>query len=87
MDAKPLDYSSDDYGSFIRDLAGTTALAIEGGDPEIVPALMKRTDDVNMRLNYTTTQEKAWMLRAAYELTRQRTPLNIAVNLSPRPVW
>jgi uncharacterized protein YfaS (alpha-2-macroglobulin family) len=83
MDAKPLDYSSDDYGSFIRDLAGTTALAIEGGDPEIVPALMKRTDDVNMRLNYTTTQEKAWMLRAAYELTRQRTPLNIAVNGQP----
>jgi hypothetical protein len=83
MDAKPLDYTTDDYGSFIRDLAGTTALAIEGGDPEIVPALMKRTDDVNMRLNSTTTQEKAWMLRAAYELTRQRTPLNIAVNGQP----
>jgi uncharacterized protein YfaS (alpha-2-macroglobulin family) len=83
MDAKPLDYPSEDYGSFIRDLAGTTALAIEGGDPEIVPALMKRVDDVNMRLNSTTTQEKAWMLRAAYELTRQRTPLNIAVNGQP----
>jgi hypothetical protein len=83
MEAKPLDYPTDDYGSFIRDLAATTALAIEGGDPEIVPALMKRTDDVNMRLNSTTTQEKAWMLRAAYELTRQRTPLNIAVNGQP----
>jgi uncharacterized protein YfaS (alpha-2-macroglobulin family) len=83
MDAKPLDYTKDDYGSFVRDLAGTTALAIEGGDPEIVPALMKRTDDVNMRLNATTTQEKAWMLRAAYELTRQRTPLNIAIDGKP----
>ena len=36
-----------------------------------------------MRLNATTTQEKAWMLRAAYELTRQKTPLNILVNGKP----
>ncbi len=80
MAAKPEDYSTDDYGSFVRDLAGTTALAIEGGDPEIVPALMKRTDDVDMRLNATTTQEKAWMLRAAYDLTKERAPLDILVN-------
>jgi alpha-2-macroglobulin len=83
MAAKPEDYPTTDYGSFIRDLAGTTALAIEGGDPEIVPALMKRTDDVDMRLNYTTTQEKAWMLRAAYDLTRQQAPLHILVNGKP----
>jgi hypothetical protein len=84
MAAKPLDYSEDDYGSFVRDLAGTTALAVEGGDSEIVPALMKRTDDVDMRLNATTTQEKAWMLRAAYELSLQKTPLSIAVNGQPQ---
>jgi uncharacterized protein YfaS (alpha-2-macroglobulin family) len=68
----------------VRDLAGTTALAMEGGDPEIVPALMKRVDDVNMRLNATTTQEKAWMLRAAYELSKQRMPLNIVINGQPQ---
>jgi uncharacterized protein YfaS (alpha-2-macroglobulin family) len=84
MAADPLTYSRDDYGSLVRDLAGTTALAMEGGDPEIVPALMKRVDDVNMRLNATTTQEKAWMLRAAYELSRQRMPLNIVVNGQPQ---
>jgi uncharacterized protein YfaS (alpha-2-macroglobulin family) len=76
-------YTTADYGSLLRDLAGTTALAIEGGDPEIVPALMRKADDVDMRLSYTTTQEKAWMLRAAYELTRERTPLNIVVNGQP----
>ncbi len=81
--AKPESYSTDDYGSFVRDLAGTTALAVEGGDPEIVPALMKRTDDVDMRLNATTTQEKAWMLRAAYELSKERAPLNIVVDGKP----
>jgi hypothetical protein len=36
-----------------------------------------------MRLNATTTQEKAWMLRAAYALTRQKFPLNVAVNGQP----
>jgi uncharacterized protein YfaS (alpha-2-macroglobulin family) len=83
MAANPATYTTDDYGSFVRDLAATTALAIEGGDPEIVPALMRRADDVDMRLNSTTTQEKAWMLRAAYELGLQRVPLDIAVNGAP----
>ena len=84
---KPVDYSSADYGSYIRDLAGTTALVVEGGDPQLVPALLKQTTDIDMRLNYTTTQEKAWMLRAAYELTREKTPLHIVVNGQPaKPV-
>ena len=83
MNANPVTYTEEDYGSFVRDLAATTALAIEGGDPEIVPALIKRTDDVDMRLNATTTQEKAWMLRAAWQLTHQRTPLDILVNGKP----
>jgi alpha-2-macroglobulin len=83
MAANPVTYSSDDYGSYIRDLAGTTALAMEGGDAEIVPALMQRAGTVNMGLNATTTQEKAWMLRAAWQLTRQKTPLNVLVNGKP----
>ncbi len=83
MSAKPSTYSDADYGSLVRDLAGTTALAIEGGDPQIVPALMKRVGDVDLRLNATTTQEKAWMLRAAYELSRQNTPMQILVNGKP----
>lgn len=81
--ANPVDYATADYGSFVRDLAATTALAIEAGDPEIVPALMRRANDVDMRLNTTTTQEKAWMLRAAYALTKQRVPLDILVNGIP----
>jgi uncharacterized protein YfaS (alpha-2-macroglobulin family) len=82
--AKPETYTTDDYGSYVRDLAGTTALAVEGGDAEIVPALMKLTDAADMRLNTTTTQEKAWMLRAAYQLSLQKVPLNIAVNGQPQ---
>lgn len=83
MNANPLSYSQDNYGSFVRDLAATTDLALEGGTPQLVPALMKRTNDVDMRLNSTTTQEKAWMLRAAYELSKEREPLKIFVNNKP----
>ncbi|HUO91786.1 MAG TPA: alpha-2-macroglobulin [Rhizomicrobium sp.] len=83
MAANPVTYSSEDYGSYVRDLAGTTALAIEGGDVEIIPPLMKRAATVNMGLNATTTQEKAWMLRAAYQLTHQKTPLRVLVNGKP----
>ncbi|HEY1613940.1 MAG TPA: alpha-2-macroglobulin [Rhizomicrobium sp.] len=86
MRANPQTYSDADYGSFIRDLAATTALAVEGGEQELVPALMKREADVDMRLNATTTQEKAWMLRAAYALSHGTTRLAIAVNGKPASI-
>jgi uncharacterized protein YfaS (alpha-2-macroglobulin family) len=83
MQAKHNEYPVSEYGSLLRDLAGTTALAAESGEAELIPALLAKSDELDMRLNATTTQEKAWMLRAAYELTRQRTPLNILVNGKP----
>jgi alpha-2-macroglobulin len=81
--AKPNTYPVTEYGSYLRDVAGATALAAENGEAELIPAFLSLTDHINMRLNWTTTQEKAWMLRAAYELTRQRTRLNILVNGQP----
>jgi alpha-2-macroglobulin len=83
LSARPEAYSNADYGSLLRDVAGTTALAAESGQAQLIPALLQKTDQMDMRLNATTTQEKAWMLRAAYELTRQKTPLNILVNNKP----
>jgi uncharacterized protein YfaS (alpha-2-macroglobulin family) len=81
--ADPNKYPNADYGSLLRDVAGTTALAAESGQAQLIPALLSKTDQIDMRLNATTTQEKAWMLRAAYELTRQKTPLNILVDGKP----
>jgi uncharacterized protein YfaS (alpha-2-macroglobulin family) len=83
MNANAFSYPVGDYGSLLRDLAGSTALAAENGEADLIPALLQKSQDVDMRLNATTTQEKAWMLRAAYELTRQKVPLNIAVNGQP----
>ncbi len=81
--AKPNTYPVGDYGSLLRDLAGSIALAAENGEAQLIPALMSKSEALDMRLNATTTQEKAWMLRAAYELTRQRTHLDILVNGQP----
>jgi uncharacterized protein YfaS (alpha-2-macroglobulin family) len=83
LGGQPFTYPVGDYGSLVRDLAGTTALAAENGQPDLIPALLKKSADTDMSLGGTTTQEKAWMLRAAYELTRQKVPLNIVVNGQP----
>jgi len=76
-------YPLTDYGTLLRDLSATTALAAESGMGDMIPALLSKVEGIDMRLNWTTTQEKAWMLRAAYELTRQRSKLNVLVNGQP----
>ena len=81
--ASAITYPNDDYGSLLRDIAGTVALAAEAGENEMIPGFLARTDAVDMRLNATTTQEKAWMLRAAYELSKQKTKLDIVINGRP----
>ncbi len=83
LTARPAAYTDANFGSFTRDLAATTALAIEGGEPAIVPALMQRTSAADMRLNATTTQDKAWMLLAAYELSKEQTKLDVNVDGKP----
>ena len=85
LGAKDADYSHAEYGSLTRDLAGTTALAMESHENELIPALMQKSNGLDMRLKDTTTQEKAWILRAAYQLSQQRLPLNITVNGKPAP--
>jgi hypothetical protein len=84
--ASPARYETSEYGSLLRDVAGVTALAAEGA-PQLVPALLERSGTFNMRLNATTTQEKAWILRAAYELSLVRAPLDVSIDGKPgRPV-
>ena len=74
------------YGSYLRDVSAALALAAESGEAALIPAFLSKVDAIDMRLNWTTTQEKAWMLRAAYELSKQRTKLNVTVNGAPAPV-
>jgi alpha-2-macroglobulin len=75
-----------EYESLLRDVSGVIALAADSGRADLVPFLMERSRLLTGRIQNTSTQEKGWMLRAAYALTRQRVPLNIAVNGAPAPV-
>jgi len=81
--ADPASYPHDIYGSLLRDLSGAIALAAENGKADLVPVLLDKVKSVNTRVQDTTTQEKGWMLRAAYALTKQKLPLNITVNGAP----
>lgn len=83
VEAKDADYGHMEYGSLTRDLAGTTALAMESGEAQLIPALVQKSNGLDMGLKNTTTQEKAWILRAAYELSKQHMPLNVTVNGKP----
>jgi uncharacterized protein YfaS (alpha-2-macroglobulin family) len=81
--ADPATYPHGPYGSLLRDLSGTLALAAENGKADLVPVLLDKAKSLNTKVEDTTTQEKGWMLRAAYALTRQKLPLNITVNGAP----
>ena len=81
--ADPASYPHDTYGSLLRDLSGAVALAAENGKADLVPQFLDKMKVLNSRIPDTTTQEKGWMLRAAYALTRQKLPLNITVNGAP----
>ncbi len=83
VSADPATYPHDTYGSLLRDLSGALALAAENGKADLVPQLLDKVKALNTRIQDTTTQEKGWMLRAAYALTRQKLPLNITVNGAP----
>ncbi len=67
-EANPQGYESIRYGSLLRDTAGVTALAAESRRPALLPALFERMDGLERRPRFTTTQEKVWMLFAAYRL-------------------
>ncbi|HMH65407.1 MAG TPA: alpha-2-macroglobulin, partial [Rhizomicrobium sp.] len=81
--ADPATYPHDTYGSLLRDVSGAIALAAENGKADLVPQLLDKVKSLNTKIEDTTTQEKGWMLRAAYALTRQKLPLNITVNGAP----
>jgi alpha-2-macroglobulin len=80
--ADPVKYVSDTtyYGSLLRDVAGLTAMSAKAGQAGLVPALVSRVQGFDPRLNYTTTQEKAWMLLAANAIEETTPPVNVTVS-------
>ena len=74
-------YSRPDYGSRLRDGAGTLALLAESGQSggELTRASVVVEDARNIA-RYTSTQEEAWMVIAAQALAGQTEALSLTVN-------
>lgn len=79
-------YTTDShYGSLLRDVSGLTAVAARAQQASFVPSLVSRVQGFDPRLNWTTTQEKAWMLLAANEVEASTPPVNVAVTGASTP--
>ncbi len=70
------------YGSELRDTAASIVFALQGGQPDMVPALVARLrKDPRLTARWgTSTQEKTWLLMAAYNLMKSSGPLKLNVN-------
>lgn len=67
------------YGSRLRDTYGIAALLADSGRGAAVPALLDMTTLLDTRADRTSTQEKAWMLRAASTLAGKQASLAVDV--------
>ena len=67
------------YGSLLRDVSGLTAVSAEAQQASFVPQLVKKVQGFDPRLNWTTTQEKAWMLLAAHQVEETTPAVNVTV--------
>ncbi len=78
--ALPGRYEAIDYGSLLRDVAGATAMAVEAQQTQVIDPLVDRGLDLRPPIQFTTTQEKAWMVRAASALARERRALSVQIS-------
>ncbi|MFT3811695.1 MAG: alpha-2-macroglobulin [Micropepsaceae bacterium] len=67
----------DYYGTPLRDLAGLTAVAADSDQAMLVAPLIEKANTLDTDLNYTTTQEKSWMLLAQWRLLSNAPKLNV----------
>jgi len=73
------EYEQLPYGSRLRDLSGVLVMAARADETSILPAVFDASDQLDRQLRFTTTQEKAWMLFAAYALSQNSGRLDVSV--------
>ena len=67
-----------DYGSPLRDAAAVVTLAAEGDAPKLILAsATERIGEARNKVNYTSTQEDAWLVLAARALGKQNVSLDV----------
>ncbi|MEW5838835.1 MAG: alpha-2-macroglobulin [Pseudomonadota bacterium] len=85
---KPGSYKPLPYGSPLRDVYAVAAIMAQSGRAASVPGVLELAPALGQHgvvygLDYTTTQEKAWMLLAAAEIGRNAGKLSVEVNGKP----
>ncbi len=77
--------SRSDYGSILRDGAALIALSLETGQTQSKAASLIEvvTKAYGQRMNYTSTQEQAWMLLAAHALSKASKDTSLTVDGAP----
>ncbi|OYY74159.1 MAG: hypothetical protein B7Y40_06250 [Gammaproteobacteria bacterium 28-57-27] len=92
--AKPDSYKPLPYGSRLRDVYAVAAIMAQAGRGAAVPSVLelsprwgteKDHQGADFGLDYTTTQEKAWMLLAAADMGRNAGKIAVEVNGKPVP--
>lgn len=77
VDGLPITYVTDYYGSMLRDVAGLTAVVADSGETSLIVPLIDKVNKFDTNLNYTTTQEKSWMLLAQWRLLSNAVPVKV----------
>jgi len=78
------DNARSDYGSRLRDGAAMLALAGESRPlPKVTPELVKLVSAERKAVDYTSTQDQAWMLLAARALSANGEGISLTVNDAP----
>lgn len=71
------------YGSSLRDAYAMAAGLSAAGRAARIPAVLDTVSTFDTRAEYTTTQEKAWMLVAAAEMGKNAGKLSVSVDGNP----
>ena len=88
--AKPGSYKPAPYGSPLRDVYAVAAIMAQAGRSAAAPSVLALAPTLGVEtarygLDYTTTQEKAWMLLAAADMGRNAGKIAVEVNGAPVP--
>lgn len=81
----PADYVALPYGSHLRDAYGVAAIMAAAGRGAQVPLVLELGGTLGAPAEDTTTQDKAWMLLAAAEMTKHSGKLAAEVDGKPVP--
>ena len=75
------DYSSEWYGSGLRDMAALIALTVEAKAPDAdLGTLLERLAGEMASRRYLSTQEEAWILRAAHATAQDQAELKLGLS-------